>query len=151
MTPVLFHLAFPVDDMEAAKKFYVDQLGCDLGRHNRHSMILNLEGNQLVAQWVDKPQPLPKSIYPRHFGLIFLQHSRWEELAQRCRQRELVFFHQPRKRHIGEITEHETFFLQDPANNILEFKYYYHTEAMFGVCNSEASIGDRQEPGGSTS
>ena len=143
MSPVLFHLAFPVDDMDAAKKFYVEDLGCGLGRHSRHSMVLNLYGNQLVAQLVRERLPLPKSIYPRHYGLIFLQHAAWEEFARRCQERELVFFQPPRKRHVGEVTEHETFFLQDPANNILEFKCYRHTEAMFGTCHPDASIGDR--------
>ena len=145
MPTVLFHLAFPVDDMEAAKGFYVDKLGCRMGRRSPHSMILNLHGNQLVAQRVPERTPQPESIYPRHFGLIFLEHDRWQELLGQCRRQELTFFQEPRKRHEGAITEHETFFLQDPANNILEFKYYYHTEAIFGACHPDASVGDPQE------
>ena len=111
--PVLFHLAFPVHDMEAAKTFYVDQLGCYLGRRSKHSMILNFYGNQLVAQLAEKTPP-PKSIYPRHYGLVFLELSQWREFEKRCRNQKLTFFQEPRKRHRGEITEHETFFLIDP-------------------------------------
>lgn len=120
--------------MDAARAFYVDKLGCGLGRHNRHPMVLNLQGNQLVAQLRQESQPLPKSIYPRHYGLIFLERASWRKFANRCRERSIPFFHPHRKRHEGEETEHEKFFIRDPANNILEFKYYRYTEAIFGAC-----------------
>mgnify|MGYP003512876553 CR=1 FL=1 len=32
--PALFHLAFPVHDLAAAKQFYVEGLGCVLGRES---------------------------------------------------------------------------------------------------------------------
>ena len=31
---VFFHLAFPVHDLKAAKRFYMDGLGCVLGRES---------------------------------------------------------------------------------------------------------------------
>ena len=104
-------------------------------------MVLNFYGTQLVAQLTKKPLTPQKSIYPRHCGIIFLDHSQWENFLAQCRQKELTFFQQPRQRHQGEITQHETFFLSDPSGNLIEFKYYFHTQAIFGTCQG-ASIGD---------
>ena len=47
-----FHLAFPVDDLEAAKKFYVEVLGCSTGREKEESCVLNFYGHQIVAHLV---------------------------------------------------------------------------------------------------
>ena len=33
-----FHLAFPVDDLQKAKQFYVDVLGCTTGREKEESV-----------------------------------------------------------------------------------------------------------------
>jgi uncharacterized protein len=49
MSKALFHLAFPVIDLAAAKKFYVDGLGCTLGREMDNAVILGLAGHQIVA------------------------------------------------------------------------------------------------------
>ena len=46
MVRILFHLAFPVTDLEATKKFYVDGLGCTLGRESSSAVILGLAGHQ---------------------------------------------------------------------------------------------------------
>ena len=43
----------------------------------------------------------------------------------------LTFFETEKTRFAGKITEHKTFFLQDPAFNLLEFKFYAHPEAVF--------------------
>lgn len=45
----LFHLAFPVHDLTAAKRFYVDGLGCVLGRESSTAVTFGLAGHQLVA------------------------------------------------------------------------------------------------------
>jgi extradiol dioxygenase family protein len=55
MNPVIFHLAFPVSDIEQTKAFYVDGLGCQVGRESRHALILNLYGHQLVAHVTKEP------------------------------------------------------------------------------------------------
>jgi extradiol dioxygenase family protein len=142
MNPVIFHLAFPVSDIEQTKAFYVDGLGCQVGRESRHALILNLYGHQLVAHVTKEPLKAQKGIYPRHFGLVFSSEADWETLLQQVQQRELLFYEQPKRRFPGEVTEHRTFFLQDPFYNLMEFKFYRHTEAIFG--GSEfAQVGER--------
>ena len=49
MKDALFHLAFPTHDVTAAKRFYVDGLGCTLGRESSHAVMFGLAGHQLVA------------------------------------------------------------------------------------------------------
>jgi len=55
MAQVIFHLAFPVTDLAAAKKFYVDGLGCTLGRESNSALILGLAGNQPWSHPCDLP------------------------------------------------------------------------------------------------
>lgn len=142
MNPVIFHLAFPVSDIEQTKAFYVDGLGCQVGRESRHALILNLYGHQLVAHLTKEPLTAQKGIYPRHFGLVFTGEADWEALLLRAQQRDLAFYEQPKRRFAGEVTEHRTFFLQDPFYNLMEFKFYRHETAVFG--GSEfAQVGER--------
>ena len=49
-----FHLAFPVDDLPAARKFYTEVLGCTTGREKEESCVFNFYGHQIVAHRVPK-------------------------------------------------------------------------------------------------
>jgi extradiol dioxygenase family protein len=142
MNSVLFHLAFPVNNIEQTKSFYRDGLGCDVGRESAHAVILNLYGNQLVAHVTSESLTPQKGIYPRHFGLIFTAEADWEALLERAQQQQLSFYQQPKLRFPGQVTEHRTFFLEDPFHNILEFKFYRYHEAIFGG-RELAAVGDR--------
>ena len=132
MTESLFHLAFPVHDVEAATRFYVDGLGCTLGRTSKQALTLGLAGHQLVGHLVPDQTSEQKGVYPRHFGLIFLSKDAWQALADRAQAKGLTFYQQPRIRFPGTRIEHHTFFLQDPSHNLLEFKHYTHESAIFG-------------------
>ena len=138
----IFHLAFPVANLDEAKAFYADGLGCQIGRESSSSAIFNLQGHQIVAQVTQEPIPPQKGIYPRHFGLVFTEEKEWEALANRARDRGLKFYQEPRRRFEGILTEHRTFFLEDPFHNLLEFKYYCHWEAVFEG-REIARVGDR--------
>lgn len=142
MDKFIFHLAFPIKNIETAKKFYGDILGAKVGRENPLAIILNFYGHQLVGHITEEDLTPPKNIYPRHFGIIFNQESDFEDLLTRCQKHNLEFYQPLKSRFKGELTEHKTFFLQDPFYNILEFKYYVNYEAIFGA-NQLLFIGDR--------
>ncbi len=142
MDKFIFHLAFPIKNIETAEKFYCDILGAKIGRKNSHAIILNFYGNQLVGHITNEELTQPKNIYPRHFGIIFTEDSDFKNLLSRCREHNLEFYQPLKLRFPNQLTEHKTFFLQDPFYNILEFKYYVHYEAIFGA-NQLLSIGDR--------
>ncbi|MBW4645316.1 MAG: glyoxalase [Goleter apudmare HA4340-LM2] len=142
MNKVLFHLAFPVTDITQTKAYYVDGLGCIAGRESPHALILNLYGHQLVAHTTKESLTPQRSIYPRHFGLVFTLEQDWEELLKRAQQGQLLFREEPKHRFVGSALEHRTFFLEDPFYNLMEFKYYRYSEAIFGS-SEYTQIGDR--------
>lgn len=132
MEEVIFHLAFPVHDLQAAKRFYVDGLGCTLGRESDRAITLELAGHQLVGHLVPPAGEGQKGIYPRHFGLIFKEESGWQALVERAKAKRLRFYQAPRRRFEGTRLEHAAVFLEDPSHNLLEFKWYKHDSAIFG-------------------
>lgn len=142
MQPTIFHLAFPVTNIAEAKAYYVEGLGCGIGRENTKSVILNLYGHQLVAHLIEEPLPLQKGIYPRHFGLVFTAEADWENLLERAQRLNLAFYQTPKYRFTGTLLEHRTFFLEDPFHNLMEFKFYAHPSAIFGEAEF-TQIGDR--------
>ncbi|PMB43895.1 glyoxalase [Fischerella thermalis CCMEE 5205] len=142
MNPTIFHLAFPVSDIAQAKAYYVNGLGCIPGRENRHALILNLYGHQLVAHVTKEPLTPQRGIYPRHFGLIFTSEDDWQYLLLRAQQYQLPFREEAKHRFVGTPLEHSTFFLEDPFYNLMEFKYYRDYDAIFGNAEYQ-QIGDR--------
>ena len=132
----IFHLSFPVEDIAKTKQFYVEGLGCEAGREGPGSLILNLSGHQLVAHVVPDLEKqvggMQKGIYPRHFGITFETEEEWEDFLANARSKGLTFYQQPKHRFKGERIEHRTFFLEDPFENLLEFKFYRYPSAVFG-------------------
>ena len=144
MPHAIFHLAFPVRDLEETKTFYVEGLGCSLGRESRVAVTLELGGNQIIAHLSQHPTASPRSIYPRHFGLVLESENEWQRLADRAKAKNLIFFREPSRRYQGTRVEHRTFFLEDPSHNLLEFKYYIYPSAIFGE-QDFASVGEDHE------
>lgn len=141
-----FHLSIPALDLETTRAWYVEGLGCSEGRRSPHALILDLGGHQLVAQRTDPAaigaaQP---GIYPRHFGLVFAHLEAWRQLLARARAAGLRFGIEPRLRFGGEVLEHHSFFLIDPAGNWLEFKHYTHPAAVLG-CRERTEVGDPRD------
>jgi extradiol dioxygenase family protein len=145
MDKILFHLAFPVNDLEATKRFYVDGLGCRLGRESTSAVTLELRGHQLVAQLTRQTPEPQKGIYPRHFGLVFMSEKDWQATVDLAKASGLRFYQEPRRRYVGTRIEHATFFLEDPSHNLLEFKHYKYESAIFGE-RQFAEVGDQDEP-----
>jgi len=128
MTLPPFHLAFPVDDLGAARGFYGDLLGCPEGRSADHWVDFDLYGHQIVAHLAPNAvrrratNPVDGDDVPvPHFGLV-LSMDEWTALATRLEAGEIQFVIAPTVRFKGEAGEQATMFLLDPAGNALEFK-----------------------------
>jgi extradiol dioxygenase family protein len=132
-----FHLAFPVDDLAAARRFYGGLLGCPEGRSSEAWIDFNLFGHQIVAHLV----PRSSSVRPTnpvdghdvpvpHFGVV-LSLEAFDQLASRLQQAETRFVIEPHTRFKGEIGEQATMFLLDPAGNALEFKAFADLGQLF--------------------
>lgn len=133
-----FHLAFPVNDLEAARSFYSELLGCGLGRESEHWIDFNFFGNQITAHLDSSAEDsvrcanqVDSKIVPvPHFGAI-LEWDAFHQLAERLAEGEVTFVHQPMIRFQGQIGEQATMFIKDPSGNVLEFKSFRDPARIF--------------------
>ena len=123
-----FHLAFPVDDLAAARRFYGDLLGCPEGRSADEWVDFDLYGHQIVAHLAPDAtraratNPVDGEDVPvPHFGIV-LPMEQWKALAARLQEAGTSFVIEPTVRFEGEAGEQATMFFVDPAGNALEFK-----------------------------
>jgi extradiol dioxygenase family protein len=136
VTP-LFHLAFPVDDLSAARRFYGGVLGCKEGRSSPSWVDFDLFGHQIVAHLQPDATgrqmsgavdghgvPIP------HFGLV-MEMADWEGLAAKLKAAGVPFEMEPSVRFAGQPGEQATMFVRDPAGNALEFKGFRDMGQLF--------------------
>jgi extradiol dioxygenase family protein len=138
-----FHLAIPVRNIDEAKDFYLNTLGCRQGRSSDHWVDLDLYGHQLVchldeslgddgkARLInndvdDHGVPVP------HFGVV-LDMPVWEHLAERLTAAGIEFVIKPYVRFKGQAGEQATLFFLDPSGNALEFKAFKNSAQLFAV------------------
>ena len=133
----IFHLAFPVHNLDAARRFYGGVLGCEEGRSSEHWIDFSLYGHQIVthlspgfvrqnaANDVDAHAvPIP------HFGIV-LQMNDWKKLAENLKSKGVEFVIEPKMRFAGEVGEQATMFFLDPSGNALEFKGFADFSQVF--------------------
>ena len=132
-----FHIAFPVDDLAAARRFYGELLGCPEGRSAGHWVDFDLHGHQIVAHLAPEAvrrratNPVDGEDVPvPHFGLV-LQMDEWKALAARLTDAGTEFVIEPTIRFAGQPGEQATMFLLDPAGNALEFKAMANPTNLF--------------------
>jgi hypothetical protein len=134
-----FHIAFPVDDLAAARHFYGRVLGCPEGRSADTWIDFDLFGHQIVAHYKPPVAVTQKPHHNRvdghdvpvpHFGVI-LPMDTWEELANRLKEAGVKFVIEPSIRFKGQVGEQATMFFLDPAGNALEFKAFADTSQLF--------------------
>lgn len=126
----VFHLAIPARDLDETFTFYVTKLGCKLARRYPDRITLDFFGDQVVCHLSEHYDQAPK-MYPRHFGVTFKDKQSYDNLLNLAKQREIPFFQEPMLRFQGLVEAHETFFLIDPSNNLLEFKHYFDDRMMY--------------------
>ena len=132
-----FHLAFPVDDLDAARAFYGGLLGCAEGRSADHWIDYDLYGHQIVAHLapgrggrqasnaVDGDEvPVP------HFGVVLAMDD-FHALAARLRAAGVAFIIEPHIRFAGLPGEQATMFFRDPSGNAIEMKAFADDAMLF--------------------
>ena len=134
-----FHLAIPVDDIDAARAFYGGVLGFPPGRSAERWTDWNVRGHQVVTHQVDGragvagTNPVDGHDVPvPHFGLV-LDIADFHELAAALRAAGTDFVIEPHVRFPGEPGEQWTMFFLDPAGNALEFKAFADPTQLFAV------------------
>lgn len=133
-----FHLAFPVIDLAATERFYVDVLGCSVGRRNTRWIDFDFFGHQISAHLVDAKtddahnEVDGDAVPVRHFGAVLPWHE-WEAMAARLRSAGVAFVIEPRVRFEGQVGEQGTFFLRDPSGNAIELKSFKDPARLFAT------------------
>lgn len=132
-----FHLAFPVDDLAAARRFYGGLLGCPEGRSSSEWIDFDFFGHQIVAHLAppratgDHHNPVDGHDVPvPHFGVV-LDWDHFQTLAARLREGGMKFVIEPYIRFAGQVGEQATMFFRDPAGNALEFKSFRDRSQLF--------------------
>jgi hypothetical protein len=132
-----FHLAFPVTDLAAARRFYVETLGCGVGRESDRWIDFDFFGHQITAHVTDEPVRNAgsnavdaKDVPVPHFGVI-LEWDAFHGFAERLRAAGLTFIIEPYVRFAGEVGEQATMFFQDPSGNNIELKAFKDFRSIF--------------------
>ncbi len=132
-----FHLAFPVHDLEAARHFYGEVLGCPEGRSSDHWIDFDFHGHQIVAHYSADQKPA-EHINPvdghdvpvPHFGVV-LSMEEWQTVADRLTRAGIEFVIEPYIRFKGQPGEQGTLFFRDPSGNNLEIKGFADRSRLF--------------------
>ncbi len=137
LTP--FHIAVPVHDIAAARKFYGGALGCPEGRSADAWVDFDLFGHQFVCHLNPNMKasvhhnPVDGHDVPvPHFGVV-LNMEEWVAFAERLKANGITFVIEPHIRFKGEIGEQATMFLYDPSGNALEFKAFKDMGQLFAT------------------
>ncbi|WP_324826544.1 VOC family protein [Qipengyuania zhejiangensis] len=134
-----FHLAFPVDDLAAARAFYGTTMGCREGRSSDEWIDFDFYGHQIVTHLApgnagDRASnhvdghgvPVP------HFGIV-LEMADWQALADRLTAAGVDFAIAPTIRFKGLPGEQATMFFRDPSGNALEMKAFASDDMLFAT------------------
>lgn len=131
-----FHYAFLVRDLDEARRFYVELLGCREGRSAPTWVDFELFGNQLSCHLGTPPAtanvgqvdgirvPMP------HFGVV-VSFEEYDRLAARIAAAGIAFVVTPRIRYAGEPGEQGTCFFLDPSGNAIEIKAFRRADEVF--------------------
>ena len=138
--PPLFHLAIPVTNLSTAHHFYVDVLGCSVGRTAERWIDISFWGHQVSLHLIDDSSTPEHNVVDgdnvptRHFGAI-LEWNTWhkfaEDLSTGQYKDEIQWIIKPKIRFAGEVGEQATMFFADGCGNYLEFKLFMDMNSVF--------------------
>lgn len=133
-----FHLAFHVTDLDEARRFYGDLLGCQEGRSTQTWVDFDFFGHQLSLH-LGKPFATSRTgqvgehLVPMpHFGLVMALPD-WQALAERLQRSGMRFVLEPQLRYPGEPGEQWTMFFLDPSGNPIEVKGFASLEGLYAT------------------
>jgi len=133
----LFHLAFPVKDLDEAREFYGGVLECEEGRSSDIWIDFNLFGHQIVAHLAPEAAGIRHKnevdadhVPVPHFGIV-LPMDEFTNFAENLKSKGVEFIIEPKIRFVGEVGEQATMFFLDPSGNALEFKAFADFSQVF--------------------
>ena len=129
--PIL-HLSIPVDDLDAARRFYESALGCRVGRVRDDWVDVWFFGLQLTLQ--ERPEEV--AALPdhgvRHFGVVLQDRAAFESLVARIGSADARWLTEPTPHAEAALSGKVGGKLADPSGNIIEIKYYEDPSEFLG-------------------
>jgi extradiol dioxygenase family protein len=132
----LFHLAYHVTDLDEARRFYGDVLGCEEGRSTDTWVDFDFFGHQ-ISLHLGKPFETTRTgkvgdhmVMMPHLGVV-LALDDWFALAKRLEDAGTVFDIPPVVRFEGQPGEQRTMFFLDPSGNPIEVKGFKDFDSVF--------------------
>lgn len=132
----LFHLAFHVTDLDAARRFYGGVLGCREGRSTDTWVDFDFFGHQLSLHLgepfatTDTGRVGAHLVPMPHLGVV-LELPDWQALAQRLQAAGTEFVLPPSVRFEHQPGEQWTMFFRDPSGNPIEVKGFRSFDAVY--------------------
>ncbi len=125
----LFHFSFAVSDLDRARRFYGELLGCPEGRKLPGRADFNFFGHHIVAHLSpddvvgDKGSKLREGggTPMRHFGCVMPLET-FEATAERLTTAGVDFILKPHTRQAGTVREQKLMTCRDGCGNAVEFK-----------------------------
>lgn len=132
----LFHLAYHVKDLDDARRFYGDVLGCEEGRSTDTWVDFDFFGHQ-ISLHLGEPFAVTRTgkvgnhlVLMPHMGVV-LRLADWFALAERLERKGVTFDIPPVVRFEGEPGEQRTMFFLDPSGNPIEVKGFADFDGLF--------------------
>ena len=133
----VFHLAYTVTDLDSARSFYGELLGCQEGRSTDTWVDFNFFGNQLslhVGEVVKRSKANSEvdniSVPMPHFGCV-LEWNSFHDLADKLKSAGIQFIIEPNVRFKNLPGEQMTMFFEDYSGNAIELKAYRNPTEVF--------------------
>ena len=125
----LFHFSFAVNDLDKARKFYGELLGCPEGRKVKGRIDYNFFGHHIVAHHYpdeivgENTAKLQQGggTPVRHFGVV-MPLERFEEAEKKLKAAGVDFIMKPEVRQVGTVREQKLMTVRDGCGNAIEFK-----------------------------
>ena len=124
-----FHLAVPCGDLETAKKFYSEALGCRLDNSAQEWADVDFWGNELTLHKTQMKLPNERhdvdmgNVPVPHFG-IHLKKEVFDHIKSNLENNNIKYIDKPYTRFKGTKFQQNTFFIEDPNGNVLELKTF---------------------------
>jgi extradiol dioxygenase family protein len=132
----LFHFSFAVSDLDRARHFYGDLLGCSEGRKLPGRADFNFFGHHIVAHLKpeevvgDKGAALSSKTPMRHFGVV-VSLDRFKQISDKLEKTDADFIIKPRITQPGTVREQMLMTCRDGCGNAVEFKGLKHITDVY--------------------
>jgi uncharacterized protein len=139
----LFHFSFAVNDLDRARKFYGELLGCPEGRKMPGRADFNFFGHHIVAHLSpadvvgENSTTINNGQTPlRHFGVV-VPLEQFEKIATKLVQNNAEFLSKPEVRQKGSVREQMLMVCRDTCGNAIEFKGLRNITDVYAVPERE--------------